>query len=49
LRHVVDIMSAPKNIGTNRWVISTGGSIETTDNYLYAIKLRSQNAWLKNY
>jgi len=49
LRHVIDIMSAPKNIGTNQWVITTGGSIETTDNYFFALKLRSQNAWLKNY
>lgn len=49
LRHVIDIMSAPKNIGTNQWVISTGGSLEVTDNYFFALKLRSQNAWLKNY
>lgn len=49
LRHVVDIISAPKNVGTSQWVISTGGSIEVTDNYFFALRLRSQNAWLKNY
>jgi len=49
LKHVVDILSAPRNIGTNQWTITTGGSIEVTDNYYYALKLRSQNIWLKNY
>ena len=49
LRHVIDILSAPKNIGNNQWVISTGGSIEVADNYFFALRLRSQNVWLKNY
>ncbi len=49
LRHVIDIMSAPKNIGGNHWAISTGGSLDVSDNYFFALKLRSQNVWLKNY
>ena len=49
LRHVIDIISAPKNIGTNQWAISTGGSLEVSDNYFFALRLRSQNVWLKNY
>lgn len=49
LRHVIDIMSAPKNIGNNQWAVTTGGSIEVSDNYFFALRLRSQNAWLKSY
>lgn len=49
LRHIVDVMSAPKNIGNNQWVVSTGGSIEATDSYFYALRLRKQNLWLASY
>jgi len=49
LRHIVDIMSAPKNIGNNQWVVSTGGSIQSTDNYFYALRLRNQNSQLTSY
>lgn len=49
LRSLVDIVSVPKNIGTNRWVISFGGSHEVTSNYFYALKLRTQNNFFKKY
>ena len=44
LRHVVDIMNAPRNIGSNQWVVSSGGSLEATDSYLYAIRSRNQGS-----
>jgi hypothetical protein len=47
LRHIVDIMSVPRNIGYNRWAVYTGGSLEVADSYHYALKLRSWNQWLK--
>lgn len=49
LRSVVDIISVPKNVGTNRWVISFGGAHEVTDNYFYSLKLRTQNNFFKKY
>lgn len=49
LKTVVDLLSIPKNLGRNKWLINTGGSYETSDNYFYALKLRSQNNNLKNY
>lgn len=49
LRHIVDILNSPKNIGTNQWVVNTGGSLEATDSYLYAIRSRNQSSWLRSY
>lgn len=49
LRHVVDILSAPKNIGSNQWVVASGGPLEVSDSYLYAVRSRGQNSWLKSY
>nr|YP_010183556.1 cytochrome c oxidase subunit 2 [Paramecium gigas]QVG61505.1 cytochrome c oxidase subunit 2 [Paramecium gigas] len=46
LRNVIDLMSVPKNIGWNKWIIQTGNSIEIADDYYYALKLRAQNEWL---
>lgn len=48
-RHIIDILSAPKNIGHDRWVINVGGVHEVVDSYLYALRIRAQNAWLKRY
>jgi len=49
LKNFTDILSAPKNIGHNRWVISTFGDLQVTDDYLHVIQLRSQNTWIKKY
>ena len=49
LRNIIDIISVPKNIGTNHWVVSFGGTHEVTDNYFYALKLRNQGIFLKRY
>lgn len=49
LKTVIDLLSVPKNLGWNKWVLNTIGSYESTDNYFYALKLRSQNMALKNY
>lgn len=46
---MIDIASAPKNIGHDRWVINMGGVHEVVDGYLYALKVRAQNLWLKRY
>lgn len=49
LRHMIDLGSAPKNIGHNRWVVNMAGAHEVVDSYLYALRVRSQNVWLKRY
>lgn len=49
LKNVTDIISAPKNIGRNKWGLFFGGDLEMSDNYLHIIQLRSQNKWIKKY
>lgn len=49
LKNFTDILSAPKNIGNNRWQINTFGELQTADEYLHILQLRSQNKWVKNY
>lgn len=49
LKNFTDILSAPKNIGHNRWIVSTFGDLQVTDDYLHVIQLRSQNTWIKKY
>ena len=43
LRHIVDLMSVPKNVGRNKWIVQTGSSIEVADDYYYALKIRAYN------
>lgn len=49
LKNFTDILTAPKNIGTNKWAVSTFGDLQTADDYLHVLQLRSQNRWVKKY
>lgn len=49
LKNFTDILSTPKNIGNNRWQVNTFGELQTADDYLHVLQLRSQNKWVKNY
>jgi heme/copper-type cytochrome/quinol oxidase subunit 2 len=49
LKNFTDILSTPKNIGNNKWNINTFGELQTADDYLHVLQLRSQNKWVKNY
>lgn len=49
LKNFTDIITAPKNIGRNRWVVSTFGDLQVADDYLHILQLRSQNRWVKKY
>lgn len=49
LKNFTDILTAPKNIGYNRWGINTFGDLQVAEDYLYVLQLRSQNKWVKNY
>ena len=49
LKTFTDILTVPKNIGRNKWQISTPGDIQVSDDYLHILQLRSQNKWVKKY
>jgi heme/copper-type cytochrome/quinol oxidase subunit 2 len=49
LKNFTDILTAPKNIGRNKWQLNTFGDLSTTDDYLHVLQLRSQNKWIKSY
>ncbi len=49
LKTITDILTAPKNIGNNKWQINTFGDLQTTDDYLHILQLRAQNRWVKKY
>jgi len=49
LKTFTDILTAPKNIGRNKWAIYTPGDLQTANDYLHVLQLRSQNKWVKKY
>jgi len=49
LKTFTDILTIPKNVGNNKWQISTPGDLQTADDYLHILQLRSQNKWVKKY
>lgn len=49
LKTVTDILTAPKNIGHNKWRITTPGDLQSSDDYLHILQLRAQNKWVQKY
>jgi hypothetical protein len=49
LKNFVDIISLPKNIGSNKWVTNNFGDLKTSNDYLCILRLRYDNKWLKTY
>lgn len=49
LKAFTDILTIPKNVGRNKWQISTPGDLQVADDYLHILQLRSQNKWVKKY
>lgn len=49
LKNFTDVLSAPKNVGTNKWLVSTFGDLQTADDYLHVLQLRAQSKWIKSY
>lgn len=49
LKTLTDILSVPKNLGRNKWVVYTPGDIQVADDYLHILQLRAQNKWVHNY
>lgn len=49
LKAVTDVLTAPKNIGNNKWVISNPLDLQVANDYLYIHQLRAQSAWVTQY
>ena len=49
LSDTIGILTAPKNIGRDKWIINTPNDIIVAESYLQAIQLRSQHDWVQNY
>ena len=49
LKAVTDILTTPKNIGSNKWVVSNPLDMQIADDYLHVLQLRTQSKWIKNY
>jgi len=48
-KNFVDILSTPKNIGSNKWVLNNFSDLKSSNDYLHIIRLRYDNRWLKAY
>jgi hypothetical protein len=46
---IIDILSVPKNIGKNRWVVGTPQEVVVCESYLQAIQLRAKQDWVRGY
>lgn len=49
LKTFTDVLTVPKNVGRNKWQVSTPGDLQVSDDYLHILQLRAQNKWVKNY
>ena len=49
LKILTDILTTPKNLGNNKWVISNPLDLQVADDYLHIHQLRAQDKWMKNY
>ena len=48
-RNFTDIISAPRNVGRNKWTYSFCGEIQTSSNYYHLMQLRSQSKFIKKF
>jgi len=49
IKTFTDILTAPKNIGRDKWAIYTPGDMQVANDYLHVLQLRSQNKWIKKF
>jgi len=48
-KNFIDILSTPKNIGSNKWVLNNFSDLKSSNDYLHIIRLRYDNRWLRVY
>jgi heme/copper-type cytochrome/quinol oxidase subunit 2 len=49
LKNMVDIASAPKNVGRNRWMFVAGNELSVHDSYIQAVQSRNKFSWAIDY
>ncbi len=49
MKAVTDVLTAPKNIGNNKWVISNPLDLQIADDFLHIHQLRAQSSWVAAY
>ncbi len=48
-KNFTNIITAPKNVGHNKWVLYTGNNVRQSDDYLSSLQLRKQVQLVKEY
>ena len=48
-KNFTKIVTAPKNLGHNKWVLFTHGNTKQSDDYLSALHLRRQSNWMTKF
>jgi len=48
-KNFIDVLSTPKNIGSNKWVLNNFSDLKSSNDYLHIIRLRYDNRWLRIY
>lgn len=48
-KNFTNIITAPKNVGHNKWVLYGHNSIKQSSDYLGAVRLRKQSRWIQQY
>lgn len=49
LKIITDIMSAPRNVGHNKWELLTPTTLKTANNYLRILQIRNETNWNTKY
>lgn len=49
LKILTDVLTPPKSIGNNKWVISNPLDLQVADDYLSVHRLRAQSNWINSY
>lgn len=49
LKTFTDVLSAPKNVGSNKWVLNFFGDLQVADDYIHVLQMRRNSKWIKNY
>lgn len=46
---ISDVFTAPKNVGHNKWSLTTPGDLGISEDFMHTLQYRAHNKWLKRY
>lgn len=46
---ISDVFTAPKNVGHNKWQLTTPGDLGISEDFMHTLQYRAHNKWLKRY